>query len=92
MPTPDERSRALTAAATALARHVDDGLTRARMASRIVDSLAAWPTGSLPWILSAGIVRRAETLDVYDHAEVAALPRSAVDSAVLAATNALLKP
>lgn len=92
MLTADERSRAHTAASNALSRHVTNDLTRVRVASRIVDSLAAWPTGSLPWILSAGTVRRAESLDVYDHAEVAALTRSAVDAAVLAATNAILKP
>jgi hypothetical protein len=90
--TPDERSRAHTAAAVVLTRHVDDETTRARMASRIVDSLAGWPADSLSWILSAGVLRRADSIDVYGHAEVAELPRSAVDSAVLAATNALLKP
>jgi hypothetical protein len=90
--TPDDRHRAHAAASAALTRHVTNDLTRTRVASRIVDSLATWSTSSLPWILSAGTVRRAESLDVYDHAEVAALTRSAVDAAVLAATNAILKP
>lgn len=90
MLTPDERTRAHTAAAEALLRYVDDATTRARVASRIVDCLASWPTGSLPWVLSAGTTRRAKSLDVYGHGEVAPLPRLAVDAAVLAATRALI--
>jgi hypothetical protein len=89
--TPDERTRAHTAAVNALHRYVDDATTRARVASRVVDSLAGWSTDSLAWILSAGATRRAESVDVYRHAEVASLPRQAVDAAVLAATQALIR-
>ena len=80
------RQSALSAVTEVLARHTFHVDVRAHIAAAIVDELAA-QVAAIPWILTAGVIRRAEGLKVYGRLTATPynLPRSVVDDAVTTA-------